>query len=309
MGAILVAAGGCGGATSHDGDGGQAASGGRSGTGGAVGTGGIPIHLPTCGLPLEAGSCDGALEAWGFDAGLGRCVPFFYGGCGANQNNFASRELCEATCGAAPSLDACDVTTPCVLVETSCCGACEPVTAESYAAVPAGQTEAYEAQKACGGMPCDACDVLPLGQQTSQFFRAACVEGRCAVQDVRDEPITECEVPADCRLRCGSDCCEGCGSGSDGLIAVRADADVAATFCEGRDVACDPCICTPSATYGADCVAGRCVVVGVPVCTPGFDPSCNLDPTMSAIAGTCGADGTCTCAAGRMQDPTTGLCT
>jgi len=33
-------------------------------------------------------------------------------------------------------------------------------------------------------------------------------------------------------------------------------------------------------------------------CTPGVTPSCNYDPMISSIKGTCNADGTCTCAAG-----------
>jgi hypothetical protein len=40
---------------------------------------------------------------------------------------------------------------------------------------------------------------------------------------------------------------------------------------------------------------GCCLIA---VCTPGMDQTCNADPAMSSLAGTCNDDGTCTCNAG-----------
>src|SRR5690606_41018756 len=34
-----------------------------------------------------------------FSTEKGQCVPFVYGGCGGNENNFESLEDCEAVCG------------------------------------------------------------------------------------------------------------------------------------------------------------------------------------------------------------------
>ncbi|MBK8257146.1 MAG: hypothetical protein IPK82_31300 [Polyangiaceae bacterium] len=41
----------------------------------------------------------------------------------------------------------------------------------------------------------------------------------------------------------------------------------------------------------------------VPVCTPGMDQTCNASPTMSAIAGHCEDNGTCTCSPGYEKTP------
>jgi hypothetical protein len=45
-----------------------------------------------------------------------------------------------------------------------------------------------------------------------------------------------------------------------------------------------------------------------PVCTPGEDQTCNLDPAVSSLRGTCEEDGTCTCLDGFVLDETTGRC-
>ena len=51
-----------------------------------------------CAQPIDRGPCDGALPRFGFDASAGRCVSFRYGGCGGNDNRFATREACAAAC-------------------------------------------------------------------------------------------------------------------------------------------------------------------------------------------------------------------
>lgn len=65
----------------------------------------------------------------------------------------------------------------------------------------------------------------------------------------------------------------------------------------------------PSKSVSAACVANRCVVKGEAVCTVGMNQTCNGNPVMSAIAGVCNADGTCTCNEGRTFVASSGRCT
>ncbi|GMR58187.1 hypothetical protein PMAYCL1PPCAC_28382, partial [Pristionchus mayeri] len=58
-------------------------------------------YVRCCTVPREKGfSCDGKHSAMRFyhDAKSGRCQPFFFLGCGGNENNFANREECERKC-------------------------------------------------------------------------------------------------------------------------------------------------------------------------------------------------------------------
>lgn len=61
-----------------------------------------------CGLPPEPGPCDGSFERYYFDAQVGTCVSFVYGGCGGNANNFDDLMFCLATCGGANAGRPCD---------------------------------------------------------------------------------------------------------------------------------------------------------------------------------------------------------
>lgn len=57
-----------------------------------------------CKLYVEPGDCAAAgapnatLARWAYDERRRRCVPFYYTGCGGNDNNFGTRADCEAVC-------------------------------------------------------------------------------------------------------------------------------------------------------------------------------------------------------------------
>uniref|UniRef100_H3D8S6 Amyloid-beta A4 protein n=1 Tax=Tetraodon nigroviridis TaxID=99883 RepID=H3D8S6_TETNG len=51
-----------------------------------------------CWAPAESGPCHAMLERWYFSPEKRRCVPFLFGGCGGNRNNFESEEYCLAVC-------------------------------------------------------------------------------------------------------------------------------------------------------------------------------------------------------------------
>ncbi|VDO02344.1 unnamed protein product [Rodentolepis nana] len=54
---------------------------------------------PICLLPKDIGPCRASQIRWTHDAATNTCIEFTYGGCRGNQNNFESKEACEAKCG------------------------------------------------------------------------------------------------------------------------------------------------------------------------------------------------------------------
>ncbi|CAH0669422.1 unnamed protein product [Spodoptera exigua] len=51
-----------------------------------------------CMEEADPGPCRGLYQRWTFMAQKGMCVPFAYGGCRGNQNNFITQEDCTNTC-------------------------------------------------------------------------------------------------------------------------------------------------------------------------------------------------------------------
>merc|ERR1712044_81692 len=51
---------------------------------------------PICEQPIFTGPCRAMYPKFAFDGE--NCVPFMYGGCMGNQNNFGSEELCRREC-------------------------------------------------------------------------------------------------------------------------------------------------------------------------------------------------------------------
>ena len=52
-----------------------------------------------CFQSIEVGSCYAILPKWGYDANSNRCIPFDYGGCQGNDNQFKTKRQCENVCG------------------------------------------------------------------------------------------------------------------------------------------------------------------------------------------------------------------
>ncbi|XP_029361069.1 collagen alpha-6(VI) chain-like isoform X1 [Echeneis naucrates] len=53
----------------------------------------------SCSLRQEPGRCRNFALRWFFDSGRGRCSPFWYSGCGGNDNRFMTQRECESFCG------------------------------------------------------------------------------------------------------------------------------------------------------------------------------------------------------------------
>lgn len=54
--------------------------------------------LEICASPADAGPCRGVYNRFAYDKTQMKCMPFSYGGCRGNQNNFLSLEECMETC-------------------------------------------------------------------------------------------------------------------------------------------------------------------------------------------------------------------
>lgn len=57
-----------------------------------------PTDRPVCRQNAETGPCLASFSRWYYDTMYGACMPFTYGGCGGNENNFFHKETCEARC-------------------------------------------------------------------------------------------------------------------------------------------------------------------------------------------------------------------
>jgi hypothetical protein len=51
-----------------------------------------------CFEPMEVGSCHAEIPRWYFNSDSNKCQQFMYGGCGGNQNNFLSEDMCKTIC-------------------------------------------------------------------------------------------------------------------------------------------------------------------------------------------------------------------
>lgn len=58
-----------------------------------------PTTPAVCELPFASGSCLAYFEVWTYASSRRACVRGVYGGCGGNENRFATRAECEETCG------------------------------------------------------------------------------------------------------------------------------------------------------------------------------------------------------------------
>ncbi|XP_062919665.1 kunitz-type protease inhibitor 2 isoform X2 [Mobula hypostoma] len=57
-----------------------------------------------CYDPAMTGHCRAAFPRWYYDPEVQDCLPFIYGGCGGNKNNFESKGNCLTACWGVPAL-------------------------------------------------------------------------------------------------------------------------------------------------------------------------------------------------------------
>jgi hypothetical protein len=140
----------------------------------------------------------------------------------------------------------------CMLVAKSCC-ACEK-TLDNVRALPLGA----DASVACPGL-CGACAPIPY-DPLNAWVAPACVQGQCAVHDLRKAPETSCTRADECIAVAESvTCCQSCSSDPKLWRARRKDSAVttAGSACVG-DVFCPACEPIPPEVF---CAAdGHCAV-------------------------------------------------
>ncbi|XP_026315034.1 papilin isoform X7 [Hyposmocoma kahamanoa] len=66
-----------------------------------------PFKSEFCFLEKDPGPCTEDFTRWAYEAALGACTTFQYGGCGGNRNNFPSEEHCSYYC--TPAQDVCQL--------------------------------------------------------------------------------------------------------------------------------------------------------------------------------------------------------
>jgi hypothetical protein len=253
------------GGTSANGGGGAAGTGaggsspgtGGTGLGGNGATAGTGTGTDHCILEPDPGSCLAAMGRWAFDATTGLCLPFTYGGCGGNGNNFETIESCYASCGiGARSAAACSTPTDCTLIRSSCCG-CESPTLGNRVAVNVNRTgDVFQALR-CHLVDCVACEPIA----PNPWLGATCTNGQCVAFDARQSELTACMSNDDCYLRAGLGCCEACSASLDAFVAVSSLVNLRPLLCGNTGpVACDACVPTPPDLLFAYCGDGRCGV-------------------------------------------------
>jgi hypothetical protein len=155
----------------------------------------------------------------------------------------------------------CSMSSSCIVIPASCCGACGAATREDSIAVNASRASAYQASVCPKSPACPACYM-----EQDPTLVATCASGRCAIVDVLEQPFAACTDDAECRLR-SRDCCE-CGGDvtSAGLISIRTDGEGAYMdiVCdEGSSTPCPECapVYPPEAAAACDVAEGHCRVL------------------------------------------------
>lgn len=244
------------------GAGGSDAGGSTGKAGASTGTAGSSPNPACTGPSVEdamGGGCLAAFNRWWHDEHTGVCMPIIYGGCGATENNYESLAACQKACPVGKvNYDGCELASECVLLPSGCCGPCDNPNFSAHDLVTYNSAHLGEIDTCYGDdVQCERCLDDPNG--ALKFFVPDCVQGQCAVMDLRTSDLTACDTDKDCRLRLGSQCCEGCGEGTN-LIAVRNDGSFEKQVCGATLPPCLPCVGTYPESAVATCQQGHCTV-------------------------------------------------
>jgi len=265
-GASGTSSGGTSGSGASGGTSGSAGSAGKAGgaSGGSVtgGTGGASSGNGASGggSGKGGGTTGGSAGASGGEAGASATG----GGSGTGGGGVGGASGAGATAGAGAVGEAgssgqpCGGSGQCRVLPTNCCGYCGPMDVSGFMGISAEDYIHYQTST-CGNVACPAC----VTTQDSNFA-GVCRAGSCEAVDVREDELSACTIDADCRLRWGTGCCEGCGAGdASELVAFNASVNFTQVLCGSM---LPPC-CGPSgypSNASAVCDNGHCAVAIAP---------------------------------------------
>lgn len=155
----------------------------------------------TCALPFEAGECDAAIPVFWHNPDTGECEENVYGGCGGNDNRFATLAECEGACGAPGSGQSCEVNG--VVYPDGSTDVPDPASCNTCSCVDGQVTDCTKIH-----CPVDCGEGFTLGSECAECGPTdACVSTRTGC-------LPECETQDDCSGGyCSSDglCKNVCG--------------------------------------------------------------------------------------------------
>ncbi|KAJ8724114.1 hypothetical protein PYW07_008094 [Mythimna separata] len=227
---------------------------------------------PECTQPQEAGNCGEKEALWSFSQSENRCLPFYYSGCGGNDNRFGSREACEQICPSAYDSDQM-LPTDCTSYQQECEALDCPYGIDRFTQDECQRCECREdpcIRADC--QPTERCEAVAISNPVSQEpeYSAKCVYENDVVHQC-DEYVANCS-----RLRCEygiqrtrqHDGCEQCS-----CVQVESDCEPLKQECTqhkcdygiervtGSD-GCERCKCKEYLCGKMSCAAGeRCVVL------------------------------------------------
>ncbi len=253
-----------------------------------------PRPPTTCELPIEPGPCRGAIPRFGFDAEAGGCVPFVYGGCGGNANNFESLAACEQrcgeprpTCGLPAEPGPCDAAIPRWHFDAGT-GRCAPFTYGGCQGNANNFVSEEACRRECGGEPIPVCELPPdtglctaaIPRWTFDAKRGGCepfVWGGCGGNannfETREACEGRCAVPDACSLGADPGPCQAaipqwfhdprtnrCALFTWGGCGGNANRFATLAACEASCPSCRPDLCLPHQ---------ECRLHSAPSCPPG----------------------------------------
>jgi len=143
-----------------------------------------------------------------------------------------------------------------------CCEGCNQPELNHLVPIHKSMAAAFHEDQCPDPQPCPQCVGCPNGN-----LFAYCDAGTCRGVDLRQDELSECEGPSDCRLRSGTECCENCGGPFDpycgGLVAINhwLQPELSLLVCEEEGWDCPPCVPTYPDEAFADCIDGHCQVI------------------------------------------------